>query len=232
MPTNKKILVVDDDAKILKAVGDALRQEGATVFTATDGATVLDNYSRYAPDLIVLDVMLPDMDGFEICARLRADGEQVPILFLSARVEESDKIVGFRLGGDDYLTKPFSLNELLLRVKAILRRSVPTDNRVATGNRAQLGQLAIDRLAHRVTLHGEPIELTPREFELLWLMASHPGQVFSRERLLDYAWAHDLEADQSSVTVYIRRLREKIEQNPSYPQYLKTVWGIGYKLEM
>ncbi|HEY3365215.1 MAG TPA: response regulator transcription factor [Symbiobacteriaceae bacterium] len=231
MPVTKKILVVDDDPKIVKAVGEALRQEGFGVFTAADGPAALDHCRKHTPDLVVLDVMLPGLDGFDVCSRLRAGGAQVPILMLSARCDETDKVVGFRLGADDYLTKPFSINELLLRVKAILRRA-GSNTQAAPSDRLTAGPLEMDRSSHRVSVNDRVLELTPREFYMLWLLAAHPGQVFSREQLLERVWQSDFDGDQSTVTVYIRRLREKIEQNPGDPQHIKTVWGIGYKFEL
>lgn len=230
MPTNKFILVVDDDTKILKAVGEGLRQEGFRVETALDGETALSLCRNTPPDLVILDVGIPGLDGFEVCGRLRMGGSQVPILILSARGDETDKLVGFRLGADDYLTKPFSMGELVMRARAILRRT-GNNGQPSSADRVQAGSVEMDRATHRVTVNGNQVELTPREFKLLWLMATHPGHVFSRETLLEKFWPEESGADQSSVSVYIRRLREKIERNPSAPDHIKTVWGIGYKFE-
>jgi len=231
MQTPKSILVVDDDLRILKAVGEALRQEGFRVETAMDGETALTICRMGRPDMVVLDIGLPGLDGFEVCGRIRMSGSQVPILILSARGDDVDKLVGFRLGADDYLTKPFNIAELVMRVRAILRRSVSSPP-APSADRLSIGGLEMDRSTHRVTMNGKLVDLTPREFKLLWLMASHPGQVFSRETLLERFWPEETSSDQSSVTVYMRRLREKIEANPSDPDHLKTVWGIGYKFEM
>lgn len=230
MPGSKRILVVDDDAKILKAVGEALRQEGYGVLTAQMGATALELCRQQPPDLVVLDVMMPGIDGFEVCTRLRAAGSQVPILILSARGDETDKVVGFRLGADDYLTKPFSLSELVLRVRAILRRT-GSAGAAAPTDRLRAGDLEMDRATHRVTIGGASVELTPRKFQTLWLLATHPGHLFSREALLQRVWQSDYAADQAAVTVCLRRLREKIERNPGHPDHIRTVWGIGYKYE-
>ena len=227
----KRVLVADDDTKILKVVGEALRQDGYTVMTATDGATALQLCRSFNPHLIILDVMMPAMDGLEVCSRLRASGSQVPVLILSACGDETDRVVGFRLGADDYLTKPFSISELLLRVKAILRRlsnGAPT----ASEDRVQAGDLEMDRTTRRTTVRGKAVDLTPREFELLWLLAAHPGQVFARDTLLEHIWESDYQGDPSVVAVYMRRLRERIELKPSEPDHLKTVWGIGYKFEL
>ncbi|HYG56684.1 MAG TPA: response regulator transcription factor [Symbiobacteriaceae bacterium] len=229
MQTTKSILVVDDDTHILKAVGEAMRQEGFRVETALDGETALMLCRSNPPDLVVLDIGIPGLDGFEVCGRLRMGGNQVPILILSARGEDADKLVGFRLGADDYMTKPFNISELVMRVRAILRRTASTPPPPA--ERVTAGPLQMDRVTHQASVRGMPVDLTPREFKLLWLMATHPGQVFTRETLLERFWPEVTSADQSSVTVYIRRLREKIEANPSDPAHIKTVWGIGYKFD-
>lgn len=231
MPWTKTILVADDDAKILKVVGEALRQECYNVVTAVDGTEALQLCKQHKPHLVILDVMMPGLDGLEVCGRLRSGGSQVPILILSAKGDETDRVVGFRLGADDYLTKPFSISELLLRVKAILRRAGTEGQPAVASERIKLGDIDLDRSTRRASVRGAEIELTPREFEMLWLFAAHPGQVFSREALLQRLWQSDFTGDQSAVTVYIRRLREKIERNPSDPDHLKTVWGIGYKFD-
>ncbi|HYF95326.1 MAG TPA: response regulator transcription factor [Symbiobacteriaceae bacterium] len=230
MPATKRVLVADDDPKILKVVGEALRLEGYSVTTATNGATALQLCRSQNPHLLVLDVMMPEMDGLDVCSRLRAMNSQIPILILSARADESDRVVGFRLGADDYLVKPFSISELILRVKAILRR-VQHDTPATTGDRVYAGELEMDRTTRQTVVRGQAINLTPREFELLWLLSSHAGQVFARESLLELIWKSDYEGDPSVVAVYIRRLRERIERNPGEPDHLKTVWGIGYKFE-
>lgn len=231
MPNSKQILVVDDDPKILKVVGEALRQESYQVVTAPDGETALQICRQHPLDLLVLDVTMPGIDGLEVCGRLRASGSHVPILILSARGDETDRVVGFRLGADDYLTKPFSISELVLRVRAILRRAGGISPVQTSADRISAGPLEMDRTTHTASVRGEALELTPREFEMLWLLASHPGQVFSREHLLERIWRSEFDGDQSAVTVYVRRLREKVENNPSDPDHIKTVWGIGYKYE-
>lgn len=230
MPATKRVLVADDDPKILKVVGEALRQEGYSVTTATNGATALQLCRSQSPHLVILDVMMPEMDGLDVCARLRGAGSQVPILILSACGDETDRVVGFRLGADDYLVKPFSISELLLRVKAILRR-VQADTPAPSGDRINPGDLEMDRTTRQTLIRGKAVSLTPREFDLLWLLASHAGQVFARESLIEHIWKSDYEGDPSVVAVYMRRLRERIERNPSEPDHLKTVWGIGYKFE-
>ncbi|HYG58746.1 MAG TPA: response regulator transcription factor [Symbiobacteriaceae bacterium] len=231
MAAPKRVLVADDDAKILKVVGEALRQEGYAVTTASDGATALQLCRAQSPNLVILDVLMPGLDGLEVCSRLRSSGSHVPILILSACGDETDRVVGFRLGADDYLVKPFSISELLLRVKAILRRA-GAEAAPATGDRLQAGDLEMDRTTRRSTMRGQPLTLTPREFELLWLLAAHPGQVFTRDSLIEHIWKSDYEGDPAVVAVYVRRLRERIEQKPSEPYHLKTVWGIGYKFDL
>jgi DNA-binding response OmpR family regulator len=226
----KKILVVDDDPKILKALDQALRKEGYEVFKAADGPEALEQVRRLQPDLVVLDIMLPRLDGFEVCAQIRAI-DSVPILILSARGEEMDKVVGFNVGADDYLTKPFRLSELICRVRAILRRTANHPGLINDGVPIRFRDMEINRAARTVTVRGRPVELTPKEFDLLWLLASHPGNVFSREAILQRVWHTDYSGDEAALTVCIRRLREKIEQDPGHPEYIKTVWGIGYKFD-
>jgi DNA-binding response OmpR family regulator len=234
MTGQKKILVVDDDPKILKALDQALRKEGYEVFRAADGEEALQAVRSSDPDLIILDIMLPKLDGFEVCAKLRTLSN-VPVLILSARGEEMDKVVGFNVGADDYLTKPFRLSELVLRVRAILRRTGAVQPGVAQpvsdGAPIRFRDMEINRAARTVTVRGRLMELTPKEFDLLWLLASHPGNVFSREAILQRVWHSDYTGDEAALTVCVRRLREKIEQNPGDPEYVKTIWGIGYKFD-
>lgn len=226
----KRILVVDDDPKILKALDQALTQEGYEVLKAEDGIEALRLAREQKPDLIVLDIMLPKMDGFEVCAQLRMTGN-TPVLILSARGEEVDKVVGFNVGADDYLTKPFRLSELLLRVRAILRRTGGASVGVEEERPLQFRDLEINRSSRSVVVRGQPVELTPKEFDLLWLLASHPGHVFSREALLQRVWHSEYSGDEAALTVCVRRLREKIEKDPGHPDLVKTIWGIGYKFE-
>jgi len=229
--TAKRILVVDDDPKILKALEQALRQEGYEVFRAADGETALTVARDASPDLVVLDVMLPKLDGFEVAAKLRSVSN-VPILILSARGEEMDKVVGFNVGADDYLTKPFRLSELVLRVRAILRRAASTTVPAEIeGRPLRYRDLEINRAARTVTVRGNQVDLTPKEFDLLWLLASHPGNVFSRQALIQRVWHSDYTGDEAALTVCVRRLREKIEADPGNPEYIKTIWGIGYKFD-
>jgi DNA-binding response OmpR family regulator len=226
--SGETILVVDDEPTIVEVVELYLQREGYRVITAADGPGALALAAERKPDLVVLDLMLPGLNGFEITQRLRANGH-IPIIMLTARGEEADRIVGLELGADDYVTKPFSPREVVARVKAVLRRmaaAAATPAQVLT-----LGELRLDVDARTVTLDGQPIMLTVREFDLLMFLMRHPGQVFTREQLLDHVWGYTFASDMSTVTVHIRRLREKIEADPARPTLLQTVWGVGYKLE-
>ena len=226
----KRILVVDDDPKILKALDQALQQEGYEVYRAEDGLQALEMARKVKPDLMILDIMLPKMDGFEVLAQLQSTGG-VPTLILSARGEEMDKVVGFNVGADDYLVKPFRLSELLLRVRAILRRTAGAGAPVDEDRPLKFKDIEINRSSRTVVVRGKPVDLTPKEFDLLWLLASHPGHVFSREALLQRVWHSEYSGDEAALTVCVRRLREKIERDPGHPELIKTIWGIGYKFD-
>ena len=219
--------MVDDEQSIRRVVTQALHKEGYEVIQAADGLEAEEEFKRHSPDLVVLDIMLPGLDGFELCRRWR-QVSKVPILILSAKDDIVDKSVGFNYGADDYLTKPFSPVELALRVKALLRRSLE-GNRSDSGGTILLPDIEINGIEHTVKVKGNPIELTPKEFDLLWFLARYPGQAFTREQLFEQIWQEEAIGDTSTVTVFIRRLREKIEANSSKPRYLKTVWGVGYK---
>lgn len=223
----QKILAVDDDPKVLKILQHSLTREGFEVFCAADGFQALDMARQNKPDLVLLDIMMPGMDGFETLRKLK-EFLEVPVIILSARGEELDRVVGFRMGVDDYQTKPFSPVELALRVKAVLRRSAAT-SRKQVKEILKYGHLVIDYNKRLVQNGDRDINLTPKEFDLLWLMASHPGQVFTKPHLLERIWESTYEGDENTVNVHIRRLREKIEDDPSSPIYIKTVWGMGYK---
>ena len=229
--SGETILVVDDEPTILEVVELYLRREGYEILTAADGQTALDLFEQRRPDLIVLDLMLPGMSGFDVTRRLQALGG-VPLIMLTARGEETDRVVGLELGADDYVTKPFSPRELVARVKAVLRRTsavaAPTP---ANENLLTVGALQLDTASRSVTHDNKAVNLTVREFDLLQFLMRHPGQVFTREQLLDNVWGYTFASDMSTVTVHIRRLREKIEANPTTPVLLQTVWGVGYKLE-
>jgi DNA-binding response OmpR family regulator len=221
------ILVVDDEPSIVEVVSLYLVREGFTVLTATDGESALSIAREHSPDLIVLDIMLPRRSGLEITRELRAD-RSVPIILLTARGDEADRIVGLELGADDYIVKPFSPREVVARVKAVLRRT----SRVAvdeTPKVISLGDMVIVPHERAVRIARRDVDLTAKEFDLLHFLASHPRQVFTRDQLLDRVWGTEYIADQSTVTVHVRRLREKIEDDPSRPKYVVTVWGVGYK---
>jgi DNA-binding response OmpR family regulator len=199
------------------------------VLVAEDGQTALEILEREPPDLVVLDLMLPEVDGLEITRRLRAAGE-IPIIMLTARREETDRILGLEMGADDYVVKPFSPRELVSRVKAVLRRTLGS----ATARDEQslvFADLHIDPVTRLVIVDGEERTLTAKEFDLLWVLARHPRQVFNRNQLLDLVWGMTEYVDPSTVTVHVRRLREKIEADPSNPRHIQTVWGVGYRFE-
>ncbi len=223
-----KVLVVDDDATVREVVVDYLRNAGHEVHEAVDGAGALDAVRQADTDLVVLDVMMPGIDGLEVCRRLRRHSD-VPIVLLTALGEEQDRVVGLEMGADDYVTKPFSPRELVLRVDSILRRSaggVDTDVPSVIVD----GDLVVDRDRRVVMLAGQETALTVREFDLLTFFAARPGVAFSRDDLLQRVWGWSF-GDQSTVTVHVRRLREKIEADPTTPTRLLTVWGVGYRWE-
>ncbi|MCD1259945.1 response regulator transcription factor [Paenibacillus athensensis] len=228
------IMVVDDEVNMIDVCTRYLEREGYRVVSASNGADALQLWRQHTPDLIVLDLMMPGKSGWQVCEEIRNE-QDVPIVMLTARGEETDRVMGLTMGADDYLTKPFSPRELVLRVKAILRRQQRTvrPEQPGGGGAAELAYpgLIIHTLRRTVEAQGREVELTVKEFELLQLLAAHPEQVFSRNQLLNHVWDTDYYGDTTTVTVHIRRLREKIEPNPSQPRYIKTVWGIGYKFE-
>lgn len=227
----KKILVVDDEPMILELITFNLEQAGYEIIAAKTGLEAINQAEAHKPDAIVLDLMLPHLDGFQVCGQLRKTST-IPILMLTAKNEEVDKILGLELGADDYLTKPFSPRELVARVKALLRRSnYGAENLTTTSDSTELkrGSLLISVNKHLVSVNGIPIDLTLTEFQLLQLLAANPGQVFSRDFLLNKIWGEDFFGDVRTIDVHIRHLREKIEDNPSNPKYILTVRGVGYK---
>ena len=226
------VLLVDDEAIVLEVIERYLLRDGYGVRVARDGESALELARKERPDLIVLDVMLPGLSGLEVAQRLRAESS-VPIIMLSARGEETDKLLGLGLGADDYVTKPFSPKELVARIAAVLRRTAGSAVAATAGDAQALrfGALRIDPRGRAVARDGTSLELTAREFDLLIFLARHPGQVFTRQQLLDQVWDFEFYGDPSTVTVHVRRLREKIEPDPVRPRYLKTVWGVGYKFE-
>jgi DNA-binding response OmpR family regulator len=222
-----KILVVDDEPNIREVVGLYLSRDGHDVVSATDGEEALEVFRESGPDLVVLDLMLPKMSGLEVCRRMRTD-RRVPLIMLTARGEEEERIVGLSLGADDYVVKPFSPRELAARVAAVLRRVEESSGNVDQKVLSFDG-LRIDPNAREILVRGEPRTLTAREFDLLHHLASSPGRVYTRDQLMEMVWGYTFSADTSTVTVHVRRLREKVEADPARPRYLQTVWGVGYK---
>jgi two-component system, OmpR family, response regulator len=228
---DKRILVVEDDSTLLAMLKYNLIKEGYEVSTAADGVQGLESARIQKPDFIILDVMLPRMNGFEVCRILRQE-MTVPIFILTAKDDEIDKVVGLDLGADDYLTKPFKMRELLARVRAIFRRAeIRQSSPPVSDTLIKTADLEIDPARHKVTLRGMSLELTPKEFELLSHLARNPGIVFNRDQLLEKVWGYDYPGDTRTVDVHIRWLREKIEQNPEEPKHLITLRGVGYKFE-
>ncbi len=224
------VLVVDDEPIVTEVVGHYLRRDGFAVASAADGPTglaaALDQ--AHTPQAIVLDVMLPGMDGLEVCRRLRQSHVTAPIILLTARTEEADRIAGLGIGADDYVVKPFSPAEVVARVKAQLRR-VRLDMAPPEDGHLRGGDVELDSLNRSIRVRGQPVTLTAKEFDLLQYLMSHTGELFSRDQLLDAVWDREFVGGPATVTVHIRRLREKIERDPSRPTHLKVVWGTGYK---
>jgi len=223
------VLVVDDEPTIAEVVSRYLQRAGYRTEVAADGAQALASASSHRPDLVVLDLMLPRIGGLDVMRRLREeDQRRLPIILLTAKGEESDRIVGLRLGADDYVVKPFSPAELVARVDAVLRRvDTPVDEQPAI----EFEDLRIEPASRRVLVHGTEVALTGREFELLLFLVRHPGQVFSRNQLMDAVWQYAFYTDTSTVTVHVRRLRAKTERDPANPRHLQTVWGVGYRFQ-
>jgi DNA-binding response OmpR family regulator len=225
--TPRTILVVDDEPTIADVVASYLRREGYEAVTASDGPAAVAAAERHPPDLVVLDVMLPGFDGLQVMARLR-QRRAVPVILLTARGEEADRVVGLRLGADDYVVKPFSPAELVARVAAVLRRAEP--GRDGDGELIRFGRVEVDAPARTVTVGGEQVELTAKEFDLLHYLARGINQVFTRDQLMEAVWRYPFYSDTATVTVHVRRIRQKIEEDPLQPRHLQTVWGVGYKL--
>jgi DNA-binding response OmpR family regulator len=227
----RRVLIVDDEATVREVVGQYLELEHFSVMQASNGLEALRLAEETPPDLVILDLTLPGIDGLEVCRRLRA-ASAIPILMLTARSDDADKLEGFGIGADDYLTKPFNPRELVARVRAIMRRldamSMPA--MVFDGD-LHFGELTIRAQIRQVERNGLPLELTTKDFDLLRFLAAHPKQVFTREQLLLHVWNYDNYGEDSTVTVHMRRLREKVEPDPARPQHLRTVYGIGYKFE-
>lgn len=223
----KKVLVVDDERLIVKGIRFSLEQEGMQVDCAYDGQEALDMIKENTYDVILLDVMLPIFTGYEVCQQVR-DFSDVPIIMVTAKDDDMDKILGLEYGADDYITKPFNILEVKARIKAIMRRSSKKEDEV---KEATYGELSIDCSSRRVYIEGQEVNLTAKEFDVLELLVFHPNKVYDRDSLLDIVWGKDYPGDARTVDVHIRRLREKIEKNPSEPKYVHTKWGVGYYFE-
>jgi len=222
-----RVLVVDDDPTVAEVVARYLEREGHAVETVADGRSAIESAAARLPDIVVLDLMLPGLDGLEVCRRLRGLAP-IPVIMLTARGEESDRVLGLELGADDYVTKPFSPRELTARVRSVLRRTDGSTPRPADHGVLRAGRLDVDLLARTASVGGEPIALTQREFDLLAFLMRHPRRAFRREELLAEVWGYTY-GDTSTVTVHVRRLREKIEDDPAQPLLVQTVWGVGYR---
>ncbi|HEX9416327.1 MAG TPA: response regulator transcription factor [Gaiellaceae bacterium] len=219
------VLVVDDEPIVREVVARYLEREGYRTLEAADGNRARELLERQGPNLVVLDIMLPGTDGLALCRWIRARSD-VPVIMVTARGEETDRIVGLELGADDYMTKPFSPRELVARVRTVLRRSTSA---AAKAERLSFDELDLDASTHEVTKAGRAVRLTAKEFDLLWFLASNARRVFSRDQLMDRVWGYEATVDTGTVTVHVRRLRQKIENDPSHPKFLETVWGVGYR---
>ena len=222
-----RVLVVDDEKLIVKGIRFSLEQDGMEVTCAYDGEEALTFAREQQFDIILLDIMLPKLYGFEVCQQIR-EFSNVPIIMLTAKGDDMDKILGLEYGADDYITKPFNILEVKARIKAIIRRTVKQEKKADTAGRIQAGDMTIERDNRRVYIEGREINLTAKEFDVLELLATHPNQVYSREKLLTMVWGADYPGDARTVDVHIRRLREKVETNSSEPKYVHTKWGVGY----
>ena len=226
----KKILVVEDEENILEALKYNISKEGYEFLSASDGDTAINLARQESPDLIILDVMIPKLDGFEVCRILRKE-TNIPIFMLTAKTEEIDRVIGLEIGADDYITKPFSMRELLVRIKNVLRRysSRQISANVAAEEIINIGGLKIDSISHSAELNGTEIDLKPKEFELLYFLASNPGRAFTRAQLLEHLWDENYYGDIRTVDVHVRWVRQKIESDPSNPKMLQTIRGVGYR---
>ena len=222
-----RVLVVDDEKLIVKGIRFSLEQDGMEVTCAYDGEEALTFAREQQFDIILLDIMLPKLSGFEVCQQIR-EFSNVPIIMLTAKGDDMDKILGLEYGADDYITKPFNILEVKARIKAIIRRTAKQEKKADTAGRIQAGDMTIERDNRRVYIEGREINLTAKEFDILELLATHPNQVYSREKLLTMVWGADYPGDARTVDVHIRRLREKVETNSSEPKYVHTKWGVGY----
>lgn len=227
---SNKILIIDDEVEICEILKDYLTLEGFNVEYCLDGKEAMKAFSSYNPQLVVLDIMLPNISGIELCKEVRKVSN-IPIIMLSAKGEDVDKIITLGFGADDYVTKPFSPMEVVARIKAQLRRYTKLNNKEDDDKTLVLGDLYVDSKSYRVRAYGREVELSAKEFEILYFLCKNIGQVFSKEQIFNHVWGFNEYGDINTVTVHIRKIREKIEVEPSKPKYIKTVWGIGYKFE-
>ena len=225
---SKRVLIVDDEKAIVDILEFNLQRDGYEALKAYDGPEGLRMAREENPDLVLLDVMLPGMDGFTVCRTLRAEGNDVPIVMITAREEETDKVFGLEIGADDYVTKPFSMRELLARVKANMRRTASPAQETESGDVIRMRDLVIDMDRHTVSKNGKDLDLTQREYELVRFLAQNPGKVVSRQELMSQVWQYEYFGDLRAVDVAVRRLREKLEDNPAEPDYVRTRRGVGY----
>jgi len=221
-----KILVVDDEALLVKGIRFNLQNEGYEVITGSDGLDAIHLVQEQNPDLVVLDVMMPNMDGMTACSKIR-EFSDIPIILLTAKTDDMDKLMGFDHGADDYLTKPFNILELKARIRALLRRAGSSEKKTP-GNTLSIGSITLDLDARNAYRSGEMVDLTAKEFDVIEYLMRNPNRVYSREALLDTIWAYEYRSDIRTVDVHIRRLREKLEENPAEPKYILTKWGVGY----
>ena len=222
-----KILVVDDEALLVKGIRFNLQNEGYEVITGSDGLEAVQKVQEEQPDLVVLDVMMPNMDGMTACGKIR-EFSDVPVILLTAKTDDMDKLMGFEHGADDYLTKPFNILELKARIRALLRRAGTTEKKKTAANELVIGSIRLDLDARNAYRAGELADLTAKEFDVIEFLMRNPNRVYSREALLDTIWAYEYRSDIRTVDVHIRRLREKLEENPAEPKYILTKWGVGY----
>ena len=228
----EKIMLVDDDPSLQLALAHVVQDEGYAFCHASNGREGLEMLDREKPDLLLLDVMMPGMNGYDVCAKMREQGRRIPVIFLTAKGDIVDKGIGFKAGADDYLVKPFDNSELLMRIEAHLRRhrdDLAFARATARGGSSRVGDLEIRFSGYEALKGGRAVELTSKEFEILALLAANPDKVYTRQQIYSHIWGDDTPMDENSITVFIHRIREKIEDNPSKPKYLLTVWGVGYK---
>lgn len=230
--SKERVLIIEDEPNIIELVTYNLEKEGWLVSKAQTGEEGWDKIQAEHPDIILLDLMLPGIDGMEICRRTRQNKltRDIPIIILTAKAEEADRVLGLESGADDYVTKPFSPRELIARIRAVLRRADKNFSEVEANEMMVLGPIKMDLRQHKVLVNEDEIELTPKEFDLLHLLMSHPGRAFSREYLLENLWGYEFFGDTRTVDVHVRRLRQKIEDNPAQPYWLETVRGVGYRI--